>query len=183
MTAVTIVDRFVPRSISSDVALVSAGAVITAIAAQVQIPMFPVPMTLQTFAVLLVAATLGAARGSLSLSLYLLLGAIGLPVFAGAKTLTGVLPTTGYLLGFIAAAAVIGYLSSKGFSKSPIKLAFSFALGSTIIYALGVAGLMITLGLSFSQALAAGVAPFVIGDIVKALLAAAALPLAWKLIK
>jgi biotin transport system substrate-specific component len=88
MTAVTFIDRFVPRSIPADVAIVTAGAVLTAIAAQIQIPMFPVPMTLQTFAVLLVAAALGAGRASLSMTLYLAMGAIGLPVFAGAKTLS-----------------------------------------------------------------------------------------------
>jgi biotin transport system substrate-specific component len=183
MTAVTFIDRFVPRSIPADVAIVTAGAVLTAIAAQIQIPMFPVPMTLQTFAVLLVAAALGAGRASLSMTLYLAMGAIGLPVFAGAKTLSGVLPTTGYLVGFVAAAAIIGFLASKGFSKDPLKLAFSFALGSVVIYALGVSGLMLSLGLSFESALAAGVAPFLVGDLVKAVLAAAALPLAWKLLK
>lgn len=183
MTAVTFIDRFVTRSIPADVAIITAGAVLTAIAAQIQIPMFPVPMTLQTFAVLLVGATLGAGRASLSMTLYLAMGAIGLPVFAGAKTLTGVLPTAGYLVGFVAAAAIIGFLASKGFSKDPFKLAFSFALGSVIIYGLGVSGLMLSLGLSFDQALAAGVVPFLIGDLVKAVLAAAALPLAWKLLK
>jgi biotin transport system substrate-specific component len=183
MTALTIVDRFVPRSIPADVALITAGAALTAIAAQIQIPMFPVPMTLQTFAVLLVAAALGAGRASLSMGLYLALGAAGLPVFASAKTLTGVLPTAGYLVGFVAAAAVVGFLASRGFSKDPIRVAFSFALGSVIIYAFGVTGLMLSLGLSFEQALAAGVLPFLIGDIVKAVLAAAALPLAWKFLK
>lgn len=183
MTAVTIVDRFVPRSIPADVALVTAGAALTAIAAQIQIPMFPVPMTLQTFSVLLVAAALGAGRASLSMGLYLALGAAGLPVFASAKTLTGVLPTAGYLVGFVAAAAVVGFLASKGFSKDPIRVGFSFAVGSVIIYAFGVTGLMLSLGLSFEQALAAGVIPFLIGDIVKAVLAAAALPLAWKFLK
>ena len=183
MSTLTLVDRIVPRSIPADVTLVTAGAALVAIAAQIQIPMFPVPMTLQTFAVLLVAAALGAGRGAISMSIYLAMGAFGLPVFAGAKTLTGVLPTVGYLVGFVAAAAVIGYLASKGFSHNPLKLAFSFALGSAVIYTLGVAGLMATLGLSFTQALGAGVIPFLVGDVVKAVLAAAALPLAWKLLK
>lgn len=183
MTAVTIIDRFVPRSIPADVAIITAGAALTAIAAQIQIPMFPVPMTLQTFSVLLVAAALGAGRASLSMTLYLALGAIGLPVFAGAKTLTGVLPTAGYLVGFVAAAGIVGFLASKGFSKQPLKLAFSFALGTVTIYALGVAGLMLSLGLSFESAMAAGVVPFLLGDLVKAVFAAAALPLAWKFLK
>lgn len=183
MTAVTIVDRFVPRSIPSDLAIISAGAALTAIAAQIQIPMFPVPMTLQTFAVLLVGAAMGAGRASLSMTLYLAMGAIGLPVFAGAKTLSGVLPTAGYLVGFVAAAALIGYLASLGFSRSPLKLTLAFAMGSAVIYAFGSVGLMISLGLSLQQALAAGVIPFLLGDVVKAVLAAAALPLAWKLLR
>lgn len=182
-TTLTIADRVIARSRATDVALIAGGALLTALAAQIQIPMFPVPMTLQTFAVLLVGATLGAGRGALSLSLYMLMGAIGLPVFAGAKTLTGVLPTAGYLIGFVVAGAIIGYLASKGFSKNPLKLALSFALGTTVIYAFGVSGLMLTLGLSLSQAVTAGVIPFLIGDAVKAALAAAALPVAWKLIK
>ena len=183
ITTLTIADRFIARSRATDLALITGGALLTALAAQIQIPMFPVPMTLQTFAVLLVGATLGAGRGSLSMSLYMLLGAIGLPVFAGAKTLTGALPTVGYLIGFVAAGAIIGFLASKGFSKNPLKLALSFALGTTVIYAFGAAGLMLTLGLTLPQAFAAGVVPFLIGDAVKASLAAAALPIAWKLTK
>jgi biotin transport system substrate-specific component len=110
------------------------------------------------------------------------MGAVGLPVFASAKTLTGALPTVGYIVGFVAAAALVGFLASKGFSKTPLKVAFSFAAGSAIIYGFGVAGLMITLGLSISQAIAAGVIPFLIGDVAKAVAAAAMLPLAWKLV-
>jgi biotin transport system substrate-specific component len=78
----TIVDRFVPRTIVNNISLVLGGALITALAAQVQIPMWPVPLTLQTFAVLLVGATLGAGRGAASLSVYLAMGAAGLPVSA-----------------------------------------------------------------------------------------------------
>jgi biotin transport system substrate-specific component len=145
--------------------------------------MFPVPMTLQTFAVLLVAATLGAGRGALSMASYLAMGAAGLPVFAAAKTLTGVLPTAGYLIGFVVAGALVGALAAKGWTKNPLKLALSFALGSTVIYILGVAGLMITLGLTLPQAIAGGVIPFILGDVVKAVAAAAILPAAWKLLK
>ena len=178
-----IVDRIFPKSIATNVGLVVSGAALTAIAAQIQIPMWPVPMTMQTFAVLLVAAALGAKRGALSLSLYLAMGAAGLPVFAGAKSLTGVLPTAGYLVGFVAAAAVVGFLAAKGFSKSPLKVAAIFALGSATIYGFGVAGLMIALGMDLSTAISAGVIPFLIGDAVKAALAAALLPAAWKLVR
>lgn len=178
-----LVDRVVPKSVANNIALVFGGAALTAVAAQIQIPMWPVPMTMQTFAVLLVAAALGAKRGSLSLALYLAMGAAGLPVFAGAKSLTGVLPTAGYLVGFVAAAALVGWMASRGFSKSPLKVALSFTLGSVVIYGFGVTGLMLSLGLDLSAAVTAGVIPFLVGDAVKAGLAAALLPLAWKLTK
>ena len=178
-----IVDRIFPKSIATNISLIFSGAALTAIAAQIQIPMWPVPMTMQTFAVLLVGAALGAKRGALSLSIYLALGAAGLPVFASAKSLTGVIPTAGYIVGFVAAAALVGYLASRGFSSSPLKVALSFALGSVVIYGFGVTGLMIALGLDFSSALAAGVIPFLFGDVLKAAAAAALLPVAWKLVK
>jgi len=150
----TIADRFIPRTAVNSVVLVFAGALVTALAAQIQIPMWPVPLTLQTFAVLLVGATLGAGRGAASLATYLAMGAAGLPV-----------------------------LASRGFTNTVIKVGFSFALGSLVIYAFGVAGLMLTLGLTLSQAVAAGVVPFLIGDAVKAVAAAALLPAAWKLVR
>ena len=179
----TLIDRVVPRTRLGDIALIIGGAGLTALAAQIQIPMFPVPMTLQTFAVLLVGATLGAGRGALSMATYLALGAAGLPVFAAAKTLSGVLPTTGYLVGFVLAGAIVGFAANRGWTKSPLKLTVAFAAGSVAIYALGVTGLMVTLGLSLTQAIAGGVVPFLLGDVVKALAAAALLPTAWKLLK
>jgi biotin transport system substrate-specific component len=183
IAAVNLADRVIPRSRVNDIVLVISGAALTALAAQIQIPMFPVPMTLQTLAVLLVAATLGASRAAISMATYLAMGAAGLPVFASAKTLSGVLPTTGYLIGFVAAAALIGYLANRGWTKSPLKLTLAFALGSVVIYALGVSGLMITLGLTLEQALAGGVYPFLVGDLVKAAAAAALVPMAWRLVK
>jgi biotin transport system substrate-specific component len=178
-----IADRIFPRSIANNFSLIFGGAALTAIAAQIQLPMWPVPMTMQTLAVLLVGAALGLKRGALSLSLYLALGAAGLPVFASAKSLTGVLPTAGYIVGFVAAAALVGFLASKGFSSTPVKVAFSFAVGSLVIYAFGVLGLMFALGLDLTTAISVGVIPFLIGDLVKAAAAAALLPLAWKLVR
>lgn len=178
-----IADRLFPRSLTTNVALVSAGAALTALAAQIQLPMWPVPMTMQTFAVLLVGAALGAKRGALSLSLYLALGAAGLPVFSSAKSLAGVLPTAGYIIGFVAAAALVGFLASRGFSSTALRVALSFAAGSLVIYGFGVSGLMITLGLDLATAISVGVIPFLVGDAAKAALAAALLPLAWKLLR
>ena len=183
MSSALILDRYVPRTISSDIALVGAGAALIAVAAQIQIPMIPVPMTMQTFAVLLVAATLGFSRGAACTALYLALGAFGLPVFAGAATLKAAMPTLGYLIGFVLAAAVIGFLAEKGFTKNPLKLAAALTAGSLVIYASGVTGLIAILGIDFTTALSVGVLPFLIGDAVKAVLAAALLPLAWKLTK
>lgn len=184
MTAASLLaDRIIERSWAANVGLTLAGTATVALAAQIAVPMFPVPMTMQTFAVLLVGATLGASRAASSMALYLALGAFGLPVFAGATTLAGVLPTVGYLVGFVAAAAVVGWLAKNGWSKGPVRVAASFALGSLVIYGFGVGGLMLTLQLTLGQAFAAGVVPFVIGDLVKALMAAALLPAAWKLLK
>ncbi|HEY7853787.1 MAG TPA: biotin transporter BioY [Aquiluna sp.] len=178
-----IADRIFPKSLVTNISLIFGGAALTAVSAQIQLPMWPVPMTMQTLAVLLVGAALGAKRGALSLSLYLALGAAGLPVFASAKSLTGVIPTAGYIVGFVAAAALVGYLASRGFSSTPIKVALSFALGSVVIYGFGISGLMLALGLDMSTAVAVGVVPFLIGDVVKAAAAAALLPLAWKLVR
>jgi biotin transport system substrate-specific component len=182
-TANLLADRFVTRTWVNSLGLTLAGTALVALSAQIAVPMFPVPMTMQTFAVLLVGATLGASRAASSMALYLALGAFGLPIFAGAKTLSGVLPTVGYLVGFVAAAALVGLLARGGWSKTPLRVAASFAAGSFVIYGFGVVGLMLALQLTLTQAFAAGVVPFVLGDLVKALMAAALLPAAWKLIK
>jgi len=117
------------------------------------------------------------------MGIYLAMGAAGLPVFAGAKALGAVMPTAGYLVGFMVAGLVVGHLANKGFSKSPVGVGFSFAVGSAVIYLFGAGWLMVGLGLTFAQAMTAGVLPFLIGDAAKALAAAALLPLAWKLTK
>lgn len=178
-----ILDRYVRRTITSDIALVGSGAILIAIAAQIQVPMIPVPMTMQTFAVLLVAAALGFSRGAASTALYLALGAVGLPVFAGATALKAAMPTIGYLVGFVLAAALIGLLSERGYAKNPLKLALAFVAGSAVVYAVGVIGLMAILGIDLQTAIQVGVVPFLIGDALKAALAAALLPIAWKFTK
>ncbi len=183
LSTAVILDRYVPRTITSDIALVGSGALLIAIAAQIQVPMIPVPMTMQTFAVLLVAAALGFSRGAASAALYLALGAVGLPVFAGAAALKAAMPTIGYLVGFVAAAALIGYFSERGYAKNPLKLAFAFVAGSAVVYATGVIGLMAILGIDMQTAIQIGVVPFLIGDALKAALAAALLPVAWKFTK
>lgn len=180
---VTLIDRVLPRRLSSDLVLVFSGALLTALFAQIQIPMYPVPMTLQTLAVLLIAAAMGPTRAMSSMGLYIAMGAAGLPVFAGAKALGAVMPTAGYLVGFVVAGAVVGFLATRGFAKTPLSVGMVFALGSLVIYIFGAGWLMIGLGLSLPQALAGGVIPFLVGDAVKAAAAAALLPIAWKLVR
>ena len=180
---VTLIDRVLPRRLSSDLVLVFSGALLTALFAQIQIPMYPVPMTLQTLAVLLIAAAMGPIRAMSSMGLYIAMGAAGLPVFAGAKALGAVMPTAGYLVGFVVAGAVVGFLATRGFAKTPLSVGMVFALGSLVIYIFGAGWLMVGLGLSLPQALAGGGIPFLVGDAVKAAAAAALLPIAWKLVR
>ena len=181
----TLIDRVVPRSIATDVGLIFAGAVLTSIAAQIAIPMWPVPITGQTFAVLLVGAVLGASRGALSMIAYLSLGAMGLPVFTGAVAGITFGTTFGYLVGFIAAAAVVGWLSQLNWHKNVSGVLASFVIGNAVIYIFGLPWLAFALSnLSFANdfgaVAAAGLLPFLVGDTIKMVLAAAALPLAWK---
>lgn len=182
----TLADRFISRSLATDIALVVAGAILTALAAQIAIPMVPVPITGQTFAVLLVGSVLGANRGAISMALYLALGALGLPVFTGAANLATKLAagtaTMGYLVGFVAAAALVGFLAQQGWSKKPLGVIASFVAGNLAIYAFGAGWLANVLG-SFETAITAGVLPFLIGDAIKIALAAAVLPLAWAGVK
>ena len=179
-----LVDRVVPRSAVNDAALILSGAVFTAYAAQLVIPMWPVPITAQTLAVLLVGSVLGATRGAISLIAYFSMGAFGLPVFSAATSLSFG-PTFGYLVGFVAAAAVVGYLSERGWHKSVTGVLGSFAIANSVIYLFGLPWLAFVLGNlgaanDLTAVAAAGLAPFIVGDVLKMILAAALLPLAWK---
>jgi biotin transport system substrate-specific component len=179
-----LIDRVIPRSAINNVALILSGAVFTAYAAQLVIPMWPVPMTAQTLAVLLVGSVLGATRGAISLIVYFSMGAVGLPVFSAATSLSFG-PTFGYLVGFIAAAAVVGYLSQRGWHRSVAGVLGSFVIANSVIYLFGLPWLAFALG-GFGAAndvasvAAAGLVPFILGDVIKMAVAAALLPLAWK---
>ncbi len=169
-----------------DLILITAGALFVAILAQVKIPLpfTPVPLTGQTFAVLLAAAVLGSKRGAASMAFYIALGAFGLPVFAGGAAgmayLSGA--TLGYLIGFVFAAYVIGSLAERGLERNIRTSLLPFLVGTIIIYTFGVAWLAILLG-SFGKAVTAGLIPFLVGDIIKLIAAALSLPAAWKLVK
>jgi biotin transport system substrate-specific component len=176
-----LVDRVFPRTVALDIVLVVAGAALTALLAQVAVPLYPVPITGQTLAVLLVGASLGAARGALSLALYAVLGIVGLPVFSdfagGPEVILG--PTGGYILGFIASAALVGWLSERAWERQVLKALATFAAGTLVVFAVGLPWLAISLGLDLMQTLSAGLFPFLIGGAIKAVIAAGLLPLAW----
>ncbi|MGJ5751428.1 biotin transport system substrate-specific component [Streptomyces puniciscabiei] len=170
-----------PASRVRDAALVVGGAVLTGLAAQVAIPVpgTPVPVTGQTFAALLVGTALGARRGFLSLALYALAGVAGVPWFAdGTSGAASV--SFGYVLGMLLASAAVGALARRGADRSPLRMAGTMILGEAIIYAVGVPYLALAAHLSLSQAVAAGLTPFLIGDALKAALAMGALPTAWR---
>lgn len=185
--ASTIYTRTFPRTAGwlRDLVLILLGALFVAGLAQLKIalPFTPVPLTGQTFAVLLVGAVLGSKRGAASMLCYIGLGAFGVPVFAGGASglayLSGA--TLGYLVGFVIAAFVIGLLAERGMERSVRTSIIPFLVGTLIIYVCGVAWLTIFLG-SFSKALAAGVLPFLIGDAIKLVAASLALPAAWRVI-
>ncbi|MEV6976806.1 biotin transporter BioY [Kitasatospora sp. NPDC093806] len=166
-----------------DLALVAGGAAVTGLAAQlsVHVPGSPVPVTGQTFAALLVGTALGARRGVASLGLYLLAGMAGLPWFAQGSSGWS-MPSLGYVLGFVLAAGLVGALARRGADRSPARTAAAMVLGSLAIYAVGVPYLAFALDVPLARAAELGLYPYLVGDALKAVLAAGALPLAWKLL-
>jgi biotin transport system substrate-specific component len=167
-----------------EAALVLGGAGLTGLAAQISLPVHgsPVPVTGQTFGVLLVGAALGARRGAASMALYLLVGFLGVPWFAGGTTGSVHLATLGYLVGFILAGALVGRLAERGADRSPWRTALTMVVGNVVIYACGVPYLAFSAHLSVASALHDGLTVFLLGDALKILLAAGLLPSAWKLV-
>jgi biotin transport system substrate-specific component len=170
-----------------DAGLVIGGAALTGLAAQVSIPLSftPVPLTLQTFSVLLVGASLGWLRGMLSMLVYLAVPVSGFGWFANGSDYSDptLKYTYGYLIGFVLAAALAGFLSARGNDRQFVSSFGEMALASAVIYLVGVSVLMATADLGVADGIAQGVAPFIPGDLLKALAAAGLLPLAWKLLK
>jgi biotin transport system substrate-specific component len=187
MTSAVIVQRVVPRSRINSVLLVIGAASLTALAAQweIHLPFTPVPVTGQTFAVLLTGAALGMTLGAAGQAVYVVAGAFGLPVYAGGEggwDTASAQGSAGYLIGFIFAAGFVGFMAERRQDRTFPTMFTAFIAGSFIIYAFGVAGLMILLDMTFSEAVVAGVVPFVLGDIIKAAAAGLLLPGAWKLL-
>ncbi len=161
--------------------LAVAGTALLAISAQISVPMWPVPMTMQTFAVVLIGAAYGWRLGGATVALYLAEGAMGLPVFANGGSLASLAgPTAGYLFAFVAAAALVGALIEQGWGRSLLKTTLAMTLGTAVIFAGGIAWLSTFTGVE--KALVVGMYPFLPGAVFKIALAVAVLPMAWKLI-
>jgi biotin transport system substrate-specific component len=156
------------------------GSMIVAVAAHITVPMLPVPMTLQTLAVLMIGGAYGARLGAATLALYAAEGAVGLPVFApnpdGYPGITG--PTGGYIIGFILAAGLVGYLAQRGWDRNAFTSLAATLIGAAVLYLPGLAWLYTFIG-DAAQTIGAGFTPFIMGDVVKAILAAAAFPMTW----
>ncbi|MPV86715.1 biotin transporter BioY [Ostreibacterium oceani] len=178
----TLTHTLLPQSIHSlpvQVGLAIAGSLLLTLSAKLSIPFIPVPFTMQTFAVLVIGMAFGWRLGASTVLFYLAQGALGLPVFAtGAGIPYMVGPTGGYLIGFVFAAALCGLLAEKGWDRTVKHTAFAMTLGTAVIYLFGGAWLSLLIGVE--KALAAGIIPFIPGEIVKIVLACAVMPLVWK---
>lgn len=179
------------RAAAVDAALVTAGAALVAVLAQVTVPLWPVPITGQTLGVIVVGAALGARRGAASLFVYLVAGVAGLPVFA---EFTGGLaaiakPSFGFIIGFVVAAFVAGWFAERSWDRRPLLAFVGFVAASVVPFLFGVPYMAFivnaVLGLDYDlgMVLASGVLPFVIGGLIKAALAAVLVPAVWALVR
>ena len=168
-------------SLFKKLVLLFAGVAVLAICAHLKVPFYPVPMTMQTLAVMLIGFTYGAQLGSSTVLVYLSLGAIGAPVFAGGAGLAYMSgPTGGYLFGFLVAVYIIGYVTEKGYGRTFISTLLLALLGTLVFYVFGVAWLTTILG--FEKAIKFGLLPFLYGDVLKMFLLAFSVPATWKLV-
>lgn len=181
----TLADAALPGTgVLRDVALILAASLVTAAAARIAIPLpwSPVPLTGQTFGVLLTGAALGMRRGLLAQVLYLAEGAMGLPVFAGGLggPLMFAVPSSGFLVAFPLAAAVTGLLAERGWDRRFGTMLAAMLIGSAVILASGLA--VLSHFVPGDRLLAAGLLPFLPGDVLKAVAAALVLPVAWRFV-
>jgi biotin transport system substrate-specific component len=189
----TIADFLVPIRVGERVgtrarhiALIVLGALLIYLTARIAIPVpgSPVPVTGQTFGVLLVGGALGLRRGVASIALYVLIGLVGLPFFAegkgGVQVILGA--TGGYLVGFVLAAALVGRLAELGWDRRILAAIAAMLLANAVIYVVGVPWLMVVAKMDLAAGIANGLTPFLVGDAIKLLLVAAAFPAAWWLV-
>ena len=162
--------------------LVLFGTILLAISAKIQLPFWPVPMTMQTFVIFLIGMTYSVRLSFITVSMYLFEGALGLPVFAsggGVAYLVG--PTSGYLYGMLISSVVISYLANLGFSKTYFKTSISLLIGSFIIFLFGILYLGSIIG--YEKAIIAGLLPFIPSELFKIALAVSLIPTIQKIIK
>lgn len=179
------------RAFALDAGLVIAGAAVVALLAQVEIPLWPVPITGQTLGVIVVGAALGAWRGAAALTTYMLVGLAGLPVFAGfTGTLAAVgKPSFGFVIGFIVSAFVAGWFAERAWDRRPALAFIGFAAASIVPFLFGIPymafilNFVMGLDYSFAGLLEVGLLPFILGGLIKAALAAAIIPGAWALVR
>jgi biotin transport system substrate-specific component len=177
---------FLPRGgVLVRLATIVLGAGLVAAAAQVTIPFEPVPLTGQTFAVVLVGASLGAFDGAAALGLYLLVGLAGAPIYADGDSGLDVVggPTGGYLIGFVAAALLTGALAQRHWDRRFSSAVAAMLCGNVVIYLAGLPWLAAEIDAGLESTLEAGLYPFIVGDLLKLYLAAALLPTAWRLVR
>jgi biotin transport system substrate-specific component len=187
---ITIADFLVPIRVGErlstrarHIALIAAGALFIYLSARVVIPIAgnPVPITGQTFGVLLVGGALGFRRGLASVLLYVLLGVIGLPFFAEGRSGLAIVfgASGGYLIGFILAGALVGRLAELGWDRHIAGAVGAMAVGNALIYLIGVPWLAVITGADAAKAISVGLVPFLVGDVLKLVLAAVVFPAAW----
>jgi biotin transport system substrate-specific component len=181
----TLIEQVWPQSnLLRNIALAVIGSLVIAAAAQINVPMRPVPMTLQTLAVLAIGAAYGSRLGAATLALYAAEGFSGLPVFAEFNSVFKpdgtMIASIGYIIGFIPAAFIVGYLAERGWDRSIPKMLLATLIGATVLYIPG----LLWLGQLFGadNAIAYGLTPFWVGDIVKAVIVALGFPAAWGLL-
>lgn len=181
----TLADRLLGRGLGIDAVLILAGVALTAIAAQVTVPIWPIPVTAQTVAVLLVGMATGALRGAISMTLYAFLGGVGLPIFSNSSSgidwLSG--STGGYILGFIAAAGFAGWMAQLGVDRSLMRSLVVATVATGIIYLFGLPALAITQSLSLEETLAIGFYPLLLGAVIKVAVVAVINTAAWAAIR
>ena len=162
-------------------ALMLVGVGILAVSARIQVPFYPVPVTMQTLAVMVIAMAYGSKLGTATLFSYMLAGFLGAPVFAGGAGFAYMAgPTGGYLAGFLLAGIVLGALADRGWTRNWQTTAAAMLVGTSIIYLLGVTWLSQLIG--FDKAITFGLVPFIYGDILKLVIAAVSVPFMWKLV-
>jgi biotin transport system substrate-specific component len=185
----TLIDQIWPQRAAPALrwaALAIVGSLLLTASAKAQFPMWPVPMTMQSFVVLVLGMAYGPRLAAATVGLYLAQGAFGLPVFAGTPEkglglayMAG--PTGGYLAGFMVAAVAMGWLAERGWDRTLVWSVAAMSIGTVLLFACGVGWLAVLIG--WHKAIAGGLTPFILGSVLKLALAAAVMPLAWNAIE